>query len=163
LPFEFRLIPVNLGVRSDGSTRRRRALSILAAALDHMNGTSATDCLLGGQFDASSAQEELQRRLGGRMASLSAGGEFDSSVAYVKARRSPLSRMFLSPNLRHTFGAKDFFVHSSGMAMPDHVRQLSQQPAVVRLSLLPQLDQVPQLPETLEASLGLGPTTTHPA
>jgi V8-like Glu-specific endopeptidase len=153
-PYDLRLVPLHLGVAADAFLRRKRALSILAAALDQINPEAEHDILIGGRFDAGVAREEFHSRLDGRMATLCAGSEDHGAVTYLKSRRSPLGRIFLSPNIQTTFGSSDLFMRAAGKLMPKHVADLSmQEPVAIRLSLLRALEDEAALPQTLTATL----------
>jgi hypothetical protein len=158
-PYELLLVPLHLGTAPDASLRRRRALSILAAAVDRINPRGERDILVGGQFDAEVARGAFHARLNGRMATLSAGSEAHGAVTYLKSRSSPLGRMFLSPNIQATFGPSDLFMRATGKLMPKHVADLSTlEPVAIRLSLLRTLETAGLLPGALQASLDAGPS-----
>lgn len=150
VPFTCHVATVQLGSSAEGAQRRHRALGVLGAALARaVPDEGGHDILVAGEFDAAVARSALTRASDGRAAVLAAGGD-EGAIAYLRRRRSPLGRVYLSPTLPQTHGATDFFAMATGRQLPAHVTQLAQQkPVIVRLSLLKQPDAPAPLPGTL--------------
>jgi hypothetical protein len=136
-PFAFYLVPLHLA-GPKGSGRRRLAVKALAAALGKMihEYRKGPDWIVGGSFDAATANEDFRDLIGPGVVPFSAGNEEGGAFSYLKRPRSLLERILLCNNLTRTCGEGAFHCCAE-RHMPEEVRALSARaPILVRLSLL---------------------------
>ena len=136
--FDFHLVPLSLKAFDGGDKRRRVGMAILAAAIQKMikDHNADHDWVIGGDFNASLANEDFSRLISGGMTPLSAEDEQGGAFSYVKSPRSLIDYIFLSPNLAEIPGSKDYFIVARDKKIPSSVKDVNDRPpAMVRLSL----------------------------
>jgi endonuclease/exonuclease/phosphatase family metal-dependent hydrolase len=131
----FHVVPLHLKAMDEGSLRRRMASKILASAVKKMVASGGDeDWVIGGDFNAEMATGEFQD-LGGSLFPVSGEDEGQGAFTYLKSPRSLIDHIYLSANLRQTYGPNDFFIVARDHDIPDYVKRVSDhRPVLVRLS-----------------------------
>jgi len=145
------LVPLHLKAKGEGSTRRKMASEILAAAVKHMIDEHGADrnWILGGDFNAELDSGNLDPLKLGGMTAISENDEDRGAITYLTVRHKPLiDHIFLSPNLKPRGDSEDFFILASDKRQEDFLGDISDhRPVLVRLSL--KAGAVPAQPDRL--------------
>ncbi|MBK8176305.1 MAG: trypsin-like peptidase domain-containing protein [Rhodospirillales bacterium] len=155
--FSFHMVPLQLRPTREHSTRTRMAAKILAAAIPRASAQlGCRDWMFGGDFAADVATQEFRSLIQTGIAPLSAAEDGYGAISYIKSPSSLIDTIFLSSNLKRSFGADDFFI-TVERSIPTYITRLSvRPPLLVRLSLADRLPKASKLPPSLASALGLG-------
>lgn len=133
--YRFFVVPLHLKAMEEGSLRRRLAARILARAVEALTATEALDVILGGDMNAPLASGDFKALEDAGFAILGAQDEREGAFSYVKAPKSAIDNIFLSPSMRETAGSMDFFIVARDRVMPNYLDISDHRPIAVRLSL----------------------------
>lgn len=137
--FDFRVVPLHLKARSEGSLRRRLASRILAVAVNKkIQSGGDADWVIGGDVNADLASGDFDNLVSGGFDAISASDEEDGGFTYIKRPyKSLIDHIFLSPNLSVDDSDEKFFIVAKDLQNPRaFLRNLSDhRPVIVRLSM----------------------------
>ncbi|UVC19415.1 trypsin-like peptidase domain-containing protein [Mesorhizobium onobrychidis] len=136
-PVTLHVIPLHLKAMSEGSLRRRMASGILRRALEVLKRNGIEDVILGGDMNATLASGDLNHLKHAGFRPMGADDEQDGAFTYLKSPyKSFIDNIFLSPNLKHTFGDDEFLVVARDREIGDFVKTVSDhRPIMIRLAL----------------------------
>lgn len=136
-PVTLHVVPLHLKAMSEGSLRRRMASGILRRALEALEQQGIEDVILGGDMNATLASGDLAHLKDIGFRPMGADDEEDGAFTYLKSPyKSFIDNIFLSPNLKHTFGDDEFLVVARDREIGDFVKAVSDhRPIMVRLAL----------------------------
>lgn len=136
-PIPLHVVPLHLKAMSEGSLRRRMASGILRRALEALREAGVEDVILGGDMNATLASGDLDHLKASGLRAMGADDEENGAFTYLKSPyKSLIDNIFLSPNMKHTFGDDDFLVVARDREIGDFVKAVSDhRPIMIRLSL----------------------------
>ncbi|BCH35610.1 hypothetical protein MesoLjLc_75400 [Mesorhizobium sp. L-8-10] len=151
-PITLHVVPLHLKAMSEGSLRRRMASGILRRALEALKQDGIEDIILGGDMNATLASGDLDRLKDSGFRPMGADDEQEGAFTYLKSPfKSFIDNIFLSPNLKHTFGDDEFLVVARDREIGDFVKTVSDhRPIMIRLALR----ERPSAEEAADAALG---------
>lgn len=135
--FDFHLVPLHLKAMADGWERRKMASFILANAVEQMivKYKVDSDWVLGGDFNAELLSGDFDPLVNAKFTPISAQDEADGALSYLKAPRSMIDHVFLSPNMARSYGGQDFFILAKEKSQVDYLKRFSDhRPVLLRLS-----------------------------
>lgn len=133
--YSFFAVPLHLKAMDEGSLRRRLAARILARAIEDLAQREAGDVILGGDMNAPLASEDFSAIEDAGFMVLGAEDEQEGSFSYIKAPKSAIDNIFLTPSMRQTVGAIDYFIVAKERTMSNYLAVSDHRPVAVRLSL----------------------------
>jgi hypothetical protein len=136
LPFDFYLVPLHLKAMAEGAKRRRLASMLLARAVQEMIAKGAdADWVIGGDVNDELGSGDFTALTDGGFVPMSAADEAAGAFTYLKAPKSLIDNIFLSPQVS-THGGADYFIVTKERSLDKFVRQVSDhRPIVLRVSL----------------------------
>lgn len=155
----FNLVPVDPG--EGDAVRRSLAAHILARAAGEMivrHGASQ-DWVLGGGFDAASANAGFAILAGTGYTPAAAQDEAGGAIGYLKSPGSSVGPAFLSPNVSRLYGPQDVFIVAREKSQVDYLKRFGEhRPLLLRLSArtagaAPEAHTGPALGEHIDAAL----------
>jgi V8-like Glu-specific endopeptidase/endonuclease/exonuclease/phosphatase family metal-dependent hydrolase len=139
-PYTFFAVPLHLKAMAEGGLRRRLAARILARAIEDLAKKESADVILGGDMNAPLASDDFSAIEDAGFVILGAQDEREGAFSYIKAPKSAIDNIFLSPSMRQTVGKIDYFIVAKDRTMPDYLGISDHRPVAVRLSLAGDLD-----------------------
>jgi hypothetical protein len=133
--YSFFAVPLHLKAMDEGSLRRRLAARILARAVEDLVAAEGLDVVLGGDMNAPLASGDFSAIEDAGFLILGAQDEREGAFSYVKAPKSAIDNIFLSPSMRQTVGKMDYFIIAKDRTMSDYLDVSDHRPVAVRLSL----------------------------
>ena len=91
--------------------------------------------ILGGDMNAPLASGDFSAIEDAGFMVLGAEDEQDGSFSYIKAPKSAIDNIFVTPNMRQTVGAIDYFIVAKERTIPNYLAISDHRPVAVRLSL----------------------------
>jgi hypothetical protein len=135
-PFDFFMVPLHLKAMAEGGKRRRLASMLLARAVQEMiaKGEDA-DWVIGGDVNDELGSGDFTALTDGGFLPMSAADEKAGAFTYLKAPKSLIDNIFLSPQAT-AYGGADYFIVAKERSLDKFVRQVSDhRPIVLRVSL----------------------------
>ncbi|TIL96295.1 MAG: hypothetical protein E5Y73_01950 [Mesorhizobium sp.] len=134
--YSFFAVPLHLKAMDEGSLRRRLASRIMARAVEEISREYGLDVILGGDMNAPLASGDFATIEQAGFTLLGAQDEQDGAFTYLKGPKSAIDNIFLSPGMKQTVGATDYFIIAKERSMSDFIRSVSDhRPVAMRLSL----------------------------